>query len=477
MGAGFVSAGCGSDPVGSGFYEDDENLGEAEFELAAIPSGVGCVRITVTGTSTVTKDFTLASPASTAALNMDRLPLGTVTIDGAAYQTTCGTGSALYIADKTTALLEPGIVSKLGLTFRKNNPVSADVNFVGNVQALRAGGSSTYVVIDGLVYGWGQLPNSLVPLQVSGLTDVIDVTVGYGAACALKSNGTVWCWGDNTYGQAGVASPSPGPITTPVQAGGASETGYTSIYGNGNSVCGIKAATKETKCWGTNQYGQLGTGSSGVTFVSTPTAISMLTPGPIRAVDGSSLHTCFVTGTTKIHCTGYNGYGALGDGTTTDRTTVGLTVLTGATAVAAGVTFSCGVLGDGSAKCWGYNSSGEVGDGTTTSRYSPTSVIGVVGAVEIDAGGYFALARLSNGGLVAWGKNSNGQLGDATTTNRTTAVAVNTPAPAEKIATGSSHSCMLTTAHDVYCWGDNTYGQIGDGTYLGSMSPVKVRLP
>jgi alpha-tubulin suppressor-like RCC1 family protein len=478
IGVGLASVGCsGADPTGEGVYEDDENIGEAEFELSTVPTGVGCVRLTVTGTTTVTKDFTLAAGASTALLNMDRLPLGTVSIDGAAYQTTCGTGSTLFVADKATALLESGLVSKLALTFRKNNPVTADVNFVGNVQALSAGIYNTFVVVDGLVYGWGYIANSNVPVQVSGLTDVIDVAVGATTACALKSNGTVWCWGDNSLGQLGVASLS--STTSPVQAGGTSETGYTSLSVGAHQFCGIKAATKELKCWGYNLYGQLGNvgnstilgGISAMSGVSGVTAVKAIDPGPY--------HTCVITGELRVRCTGWNYYGQLGDGTTTDRNAVNLlTTPNPAIGIATGYDHTCALLQDGTAKCWGGNASGQLGDGTTTNHSVTTSVTGLSGAVELESGGGSTnFARLANGTIMAWGDNYYGQLADGTTNKRTTPYTVSLPAPAEMLAAGASHACMLTTAHDIYCWGHNGNGQLGDGTYVNSLVPVKVRLP
>jgi alpha-tubulin suppressor-like RCC1 family protein len=472
IGMGFAAMGCGSDPTGVEGYGDDENIGEAEFELSTVPSGVGCVRVTVTGTSTVTKDFTLAANASTATLNMDRLPIGTVSIDGAAYATTCGTGSTLYTADRATALLESGVVSKMALTFRKNNPVNADVNFVGNIQALRANGSNTYVVVDGLVYGWGYVANSNAPLQVSGLTDVTDVAATGWGACALKSNGTVWCWGDNSSGQAGVASPT--TITTPVQAGGSGATGFTSIAGGSYGVCGIKAATKEVKCWGYNFYGELAVGNTTST-ITTPTSVAG--QGPMKAIDLGMFHTCFLGGNSRVQCSGYNGYYQLGDGTTTTRTSLTSTLAPPAIGITTGDSFTCALLADGTAKCWGNNYSGQLGDGTVISRSVSNSVTGLSGAVELSAGSYTTYARLSNGNVLAWGDNASGQLGDGTNNNRTTPFTVPTPAPAEALAAGGSHVCILTTAHDIYCWGDNYYGQLGDGTYLGSMTPVKVRLP
>jgi alpha-tubulin suppressor-like RCC1 family protein len=128
---------------------------------------------------------------------------------------------------------------------------------------------------------------------------------------------------------------------------------------------------------------------------------------------------------------GWNAYGQLGDGTTTNRTTpvrvtaaTGGSALTGATQVSAGAHHSYALLADGSVRSWGRNYRAELGDGTKTNRTRAVQVQGVTGAVSIGSGRDSGEAVLSDGTVKAWGHNAYGQLGDGTTTNRTSAVTV-----------------------------------------------------
>jgi hypothetical protein len=134
---------CGGDPdagLGEPFASSGENVGELMFELAAVPSGVACVEVTVTGPQTASKRFDVTSGASTISLTMDRLPLGAVSVTGNGYDVSCaqvGSVTPTWVADSESVLLEPGVVSALALTFRRNNPATASVNFVATSNKWR----------------------------------------------------------------------------------------------------------------------------------------------------------------------------------------------------------------------------------------------------------------------------------------------------------------------------------------------------
>jgi alpha-tubulin suppressor-like RCC1 family protein len=470
-------AGCGAAPGGSASEDagESENIGSAVFELAVVPTGVGCVRVTVTGSSTVTKDFTVTAGGSSLALNMDRLPLGTVAISGAAYQTTCGTGATLYVADPAAANIETGVVTNLALTFRKNNPVTADVNFVGNIQALSIGSYASALVVDGQAYVWGTINTTeyLVPTLVNGLTNVVDVALGDSTACALKKDGTISCWGDNSRLQAGVATPA--TLAAPAVALGG-DSGYTAIAGGGTHFCAIKSATRTMRCWGANNNGQFGDYNPVNASLGGAQAQSM------RAISAGDAFTCGVLGDSAVvNCTGWNSSGELGTGVTSSA--VSWQWVSGSLAfksVSAGVRQTCGILLDGTARCWGANYDGGLGNGTTTSSLVPVTVSGLYGVKTLTTGMLHACALLESGVVKCWGYGGFGSNGDNSSADRYTPVSVQgLPGSVEMIGSGSKgyHQCAVTDAHDLYCWGKNDYGQLGDGTHNSAFTPVRIKLP
>ena len=197
-------------------------------------------------------------------------------------------------------------------------------------------------------------------------------------------------------------------------------------------------------CWGYNSNGQLGDGTT--TNRNTPTQTSSLgTDRTAVAISTGQHHTCAILDDGSVSCWGDNDYGKLGDGTTTDRNTPTQTSSLGtdrtAVAISAGDYHTCAILDDGSVSCWGYNDYGQLGDGTTTDRNTPTqtSSLGTDRtAVAITAGDYHTCAILDDGSVSCWGYNSYGQLGDGTTTNRNT--------PTQTSSLGTDRTAVAITA-------------------------------
>jgi alpha-tubulin suppressor-like RCC1 family protein len=229
-----------------------------------------------------------------------------------------------------------------------------------------------------------------------------------------------------------------------------------------NHTCGV-TAVGTIKCWGMNEFGELGDGTS--TDRLTPVDVSAFSGGAI-AVSAGGWHTCALTTTGGIKCWGKNQSGQLGDGTLIDRRIpVDVSGLSsGVIAIAAGVDHTCALTSAAGIKCWGSNYWGQLGDGTSTNRSTPVDVSSLIGGVMAMASGYAHTCALTTaGGVKCWGMNQSGQLGDGTITNRLTPVNVSgLSSGAIALVTGYGHSCVLTTAGGVKCWGANYAGQLGD---------------
>ncbi len=230
------------------------------------------------------------------------------------------------------------------------------------------------------------------------------ITAGRNHTCALLATGAVKCWGHNASGQLGDGTTT--DRLTPTAATGLA-SGVTAITTGRNHTCAL-LATGAVACWGYNPDGRLGDGST--TDRHTPTAVTGL-PSDVTAITGGTRHTCALLGTGAVACWGDNNVGQLGDGSTTDRHTP--TAVTGlpsdVTAITAGTEHTCALLGTGAVTCWGNNASGQLGDNTTTDRHTPTAVTGLAsGVTAISAGHHHTCALLATGALTCWGWNGYG---------------------------------------------------------------------
>ncbi len=223
--------------------------------------------------------------------------------------------------------------------------------------------------------------------------------------------------------------------------------------------------------WGWNGYGALGDGTT--TDSSVPEEVTSLSGVvSIAATYGSSFA---ILSDGSLWAWGSNRDGQIGDGTKTNRSTpVEITALSDVVAVGGGYKHTLAVLGDGTVWAWGDNGYGQLGDGTYTSRTSPVEVSSISTAVSADGGYYHSLAVLSDGTAAAWGWNAYGQLGDGTTDIRTTPVAVNTLTDTTAVAAFNMFSLAIQSDGSLWAWGDNDYGQLGDGSGVDSSTPIEL---
>jgi alpha-tubulin suppressor-like RCC1 family protein len=320
--------------------------------------------------------------------------------------------------------------------------------------------------------GDGTTSDRYTPTPVSGLSSgVTAITAGKGDTCAVTRAGEAECWGENGYGQLGDGTMTGSHIPVPVSG---LSSGVTAIAAAEYHTCAL-TQVGAVFCWGQNIYGQLGDGTT--TSSTIPVPVSGLSSG-VTAIAAGGNHTCALTRTGGVMCWGGNATGALGDGTTTERTTpVPVSGLSsGVTAIAAGLGHTCARTQAGAALCWGLNAYAELGDGTTTTRLTPVPVSGLSsGVTAIEGGAVDSCAVTAAGGAGCWGYNAYVEVGDGTTTTRLTPVPVSgLSSGVTAIAGGGYHTCAIAQAGVVFCWGENSRGQLGDGTTTDHTTPAPV---
>ncbi len=320
--------------------------------------------------------------------------------------------------------------------------------------------------------GAGVFSSLLTPISVKGLeSDVYQVKAGANHTCAVTSGGAAKCWGFNNKGQLGDGSTS--NRATPVK-----------VSGLGSGVLAISAGKAHTcalttdglvKCWGANQFGQLGTGNTTNSLV--PQKVVGL-DGVISVAAGSNF-TCALTNNGQVKCWGSNSYKTLGS---TPGGYSSLPVQIGALsssieAISAGYAHVCAITGNGEGWCWGSNAYGALADGSNaTDRATPVQVEGFLNdIISFAAGNQHNCAVTSSGALKCWGWNWAGQVGDGTNTDRGLPVPVSWMTSGVKgVAAGDGFSCAINAIGGVLCWGNNYAGQLGGAASVPRLEPVYV---
>lgn len=236
-----------------------------------------------------------------------------------------------------------------------------------------------------------------------------------------------------------------------------------------NSTCGL-LDSGTIRCWGYNGYGQLGDGTT--TEASVPRGVVGISDATTIGVGGD--HACAVVQDGELRCWGRNTWGQLGRGNTTDSTVpVAVDGLDNVDQLALGARHSCAVR-SGEVWCWGRNAVGQLGDGTTTDSSVPVQVSGLSGVTDIASLNEHSCAHTNDGKMWCWGSNFHGQLGNGTTADSSVPVQVSGLPTAHSIGVGNGHSCAVDGSELLWCWGYNVSGQLGDGTTTSSSTPVLV---
>jgi uncharacterized repeat protein (TIGR01451 family) len=373
-----------------------------------------------------------------------------------------------------------------------NNSASLTSNvvaqvFFGNARAIAAGNTHTTAVRnDGTVWTWGlgsqgqlgdgtsgtalDVVRAIAPLQVPGIDGVVAVedSTGFGFVLALKSNGTVWGWGNNFNAQLGDGTSV--SRRRPVQT-----VGLTNVKGiAGGDVYGAAVKTDGTVwIWGAPVL------TGGSNLITTPIQLNGI--DNVTAIAGGNRHLLMLKTDKTVWAIGVNSMGQLGNGNTNSTTPVQVAGLSNVARIAAGDEFSVALKEDGTIWAWGNNSNGQLGPGggnmDSSPHPNPVQVTGLPGGMaNISAGGAFCLALASDGTIWSWGKNNSFQLGHGVGASQT-------PTPGQipnfgnvvSIAGGLNHSVALKSDGSVWCWGLNLEGEFGDGnTNTVSVTPLKV---
>lgn len=316
----------------------------------------------------------------------------------------------------------------------------------------------------------GANTNTSTPSEVAGgATDWKSVSVGGNSGCAIKTNGTLWCWGGDDAGQIG-NGPITGDQPVPVQVG--TDNDWKSVSaGLGFTTCG-RRANKRIYCWGRDADGGVGNGAPNAN-VDVPTQVAGNHADWTMVSTGGD-HACGLR-QGKVYCWGNDLDGQVGDGGAPGGPDRYAPVLIAGgfrdwTSVAAGLTHTCARRATGRIYCFGSDIHGGIGDGgaSNVNRYAPVEVKGHrTDWAAVFTGGYVSCARRNSGQLFCWGDDAYGQGGAGSI-----AAAFQRAAPSQvvggatdwKTATiGNLHVCARRSTNRIFCWGYGFWGQRGDG--------------
>lgn len=344
-------------------------------------------------------------------------------------------------------------------------------------QTISAGNLFTAAIkTDGTLWTWGdyqygQLGIGAVtsdagsPVQVGTANDWVFVTANWYTVFAIKSNGTLWAWGQNTYGKLGDGTQTNRNV--PVQIG--TDANWQSVSSNINNTVAIKI-DGSLWSWGGNLSGQVGDG----TYTNRYAPVRIGTANDWVSVSVGNSHTLAKRSDNTIWVWGVGLYGQMGLGTVNLKnvpTQIGTN--TDWNQIEAGYGHSVAIKNDGTLWTWGYNANGQLGDNTTVNKNVPTQVGTDTNWQKIKSYEH-NLAVKTNGTLWAWGLNGGYQLGDNTLTNRLMPFQLVSVSNVTKISAGGHFSFVQDTNGSTYAFGDNSDGMLGTGDYLQKRTPTLI---
>ena len=360
--------------------------------------------------------------------------------------------------------------------------VSAPATFAWSIERRFSQISSTTnggcaVTTGGELYCWGSNGNGRIgdagattrpaPVAVAGgVTTWAQVSTTWYHTCAVRTDGSLWCWGLNALGRTGLGTTA-GLHLSPMRVG--VDADWTKVTSSSSHSCALK--TDGTLwCWGTASL--VGTGATAT--VTTPDRVG--TRSDWSVVDAGDSHSCGIAGG-ELHCWGGNSSGQLGVGTTASAPTP-VRVGTDAdwTAVRVEGSTTCARRSNGGLYCWGANTSGQLGDGTLVSRNTPPALPTATNVTAFDVA-HQHVCLISAGELYCHGDDDSRKLGLPVPGQQTTPTKVGTEADWAALALGRSHTCALRRDGTLACFGSNGFSQLGVGIAGDAVVPQPVTLP
>lgn len=288
--------------------------------------------------------------------------------------------------------------------------------------------------------------------------------------CGIKNNGSLWCWGSNSFGQLGDNTTTQRLTPFPVSGGGA----WVKISAGDDHACGIKV-DGTLWCWGRNFNGQLG--DSTTTMRSVPAEVSG--GGQWKDVSAGATFTCGIKTDDTLWCWGGDFYGQIGNGATVGNQLVPVDIGGGSAwrQVSAGggslTAHACAIKLDNTLHCWGDGVSGALGTGNTSSQNAPVQVSGGGSWKTVSTGKYFTCAIKFDDHLYCWGYDSYGNLGNGAG-GQTSSPSLSDAGSWKRVSAGVDHACGIKADDTLFCWGRGDNGRLGDGSQTIQQSPVLV---
>lgn len=323
--------------------------------------------------------------------------------------------------------------------------------------AVAAGGEHTCALRDnGSVWCWGRNNFSQVgaggtpfgydarPIKLQTADDWTAIVVGHQHSCGLRGGGNAWCWGRGDSGQLGNGMTS--GSATPVQYTEPQDYPYEQLSAGAYHTCALRSGGGLRTCAGSVTLGF-------------PDATPSYTGSFLESISSGGDESCAITATGRVTCD-VLGEDAVGNSAHAY------------TAVDVGDSFWCALASGGTLYCAGDGIWGQLGNGANTSSATPVQAGSSLYWVQVSAGGRHACGITADGTLYCWGANERGQLGDTTTQRRGTPTYVGTGW--EKVSAGADHTCAIKTDDSLWCWGKGEYGRLGSNGTTDRTSPTRV---